>query len=196
MDVMGSGRVHESIGTVMAWQLLKANVVHSNPWFDVRRDSVIRPDGEEDIYSHVVTPASVTVLAMDDDDCVVLTRQWIYTHGGTEWRLPGGTVEPSDGSPMAAAQRELAEETGLHAQDWRSLGVIHGADSLSNHADHLFLATALTSGPARLDPGEADLTVRRIAFGEALSLVRDGRLPHAGSGHALLLTALHRAHQA
>ncbi|WP_216209860.1 NUDIX domain-containing protein [Amycolatopsis aidingensis] len=185
--------MNEQAGVVMAWQLLKSDVVHSNPWFDVRRDLVIRPDGARDVYAHVVTPDSVTILAQYQDDSVVLTRQWIYTHGGTEWRLPGGVVEAGDTDPAAAARRELAEETGLRASSWRKLGVVHGADSLSNHVDHLFLATGLTEGPDALRPGESDLQVRRLAFTDALSLVRGGQLPHAGSGHALLLTALRRA---
>lgn len=177
----------------MAWQLLKSTIVHSTPWFVVRRDSVVRPDGELDEYSHIVAPGSVTVLAVDDDDSVVLTRQWIYTHGGTEWRLPGGAVEPDDSEPVAAARRELAEETGLQARSWRKLGVIHGADSLSNHVDHVFLATGLTTGSPNLESGEADLQVRRVTFANAVDLVRNGMIPHAGSGFALLRIALDRA---
>ncbi|GAB3491307.1 NUDIX domain-containing protein [Amycolatopsis cihanbeyliensis] len=177
----------------MAWQLLESEVVHSTPWFDVRSDLVIRPDGARDVYSHVVTPGSVTVLALHQDDSVVLTRQWIYTHGGTEWRLPGGVIDAEDADPAAAARRELAEETGLRAGNWHKLGIVHGADSMSNHVDHLFLATGLTTGTPAPDRGESDLRVRRLAFPGALSLVRNGQLPHAGSGHALLLTALRRA---
>ena len=185
----------ESAGVVMVWQRLATRLVHSSPWFDVRADDVVRPDGGHGTYTHVVAPGSVTVLALQDDDQVVLTRQWIYTHGGTEWRLPGGAVDGTDESPEAAARRELAEETGLRAEKWERLGQIHGADSLSNHVDHIFLATGLSQGEASLGPGEADLRVRTMPFCHALDLVRRGMLPHAGSSHALLVMALRRTTQ-
>lgn len=185
----------ESAGVVMVWQRLATRLVHRSPWFDVRADDVVRPDGGHGTYTHVVAPGSVTVLAIQDDDQVVLTRQWIYTHGGTEWRLPGGAVDETDASPEDAARRELAEETGLRAEKWERLGQIHGADSLSNHVDHIFLATGLTQGEASLGPGESDLRVRTMPFCHALELVQRGMLPHAGSSHALLVMALRRASQ-
>lgn len=188
-------RSDEAAGVVMVWQRLATNVVHRSPWFEVRADDVVRPDGGHDTYTHVVAPGSVTVLAIQDDDRVVLTRQWIYTHGGTEWRLPGGAVDETDPDPLAAARRELAEETGLRAEKWERLGQIHGADSLSNHVDHIFLATGLTQGEASLEPGETDLRVRTLPFCGALDLVRQGMLPHAGSSHALLVMALRRTVQ-
>jgi 8-oxo-dGDP phosphatase len=182
----------EAAGVVMVWQRLATNVVHRSPWFEVRADDVVRPDGGHGTYTHVVAPGSVTVLALQDDDHVVLTRQWIYTHGGTEWRLPGGAMDDEDATPLAAARRELAEETGLRAEKWERLGQIHGADSLSNHVDHIFLATGLTQGEPDLGPGEADLRVRTLPFRRALDLVQQGMLPHAGSSHALLVMALRR----
>ena len=185
----------EAAGVVMVWQRLATNVVHRSPWFEVRADDVVLPDGGHGTYTHVVAPGSVTVLALQDDDHVVLTRQWIYTHGGTEWRLPGGAMDDEDASPLAAARRELAEETGLRAEKWERLGQIHGADSLSNHVDHIFLATGLTQGEPDLGPGEADLRVRTLPFCHALDLVQQGMLPHAGSSHALLVMALRRTVQ-
>lgn len=174
------------------WRRVTSRVVHSNKWFDVHWDDVVRPDGGVDIYQHVVARGAVTVVALDDSDHVVLTRQWIYTHGDTQWRLPGGGIDCQDTSPEAAARRELAEETGLRASHWESLGLIHGADSLSNHVDHAFLATDLTSGAASLEPGEADLQVQRIPFARAVELVLGGQVPHAGSAYALLVLAVRR----
>jgi 8-oxo-dGDP phosphatase len=86
--------------------------------------------------------------------------------------------------PVVAAQRVLAE-TGLLAATWQGLGMIHGADSVSNHVDHLFVATGLTGAPGG--------RVHRIAFTEAVALVCAGGIPHAGSGYALLRVALDRA---
>jgi ADP-ribose pyrophosphatase len=173
-----------------AWRRLGSEVVHHNRWFDVRRDEVVRPNGGRGVYSHVVVPGSATVLAVDDTGQVVFTRQWIYTHGAVQWRLPGGGIEPHDADPVTAARRELAEETGLHAEHWEPLGRVHGADAVSNHVDWVFLAGGLTSHAQALEPGEADLRVVHVPFGEALELVRSGQVPHAGSAYALLTLAL------
>ena len=162
-------------------------MLFASQWFEVRRDSALRPDGSEGVYDHVIAPPAVTVLALDGLGQVVVTRQWIYTHRETQWRLPAGRIDEGDSTPEAAARRELAEETGYSADSWAPLGTINCADSLTNHQDHAFLATGLTnSGPRRLEPGEADLEVHWIAVDELLGLVLDGKLPHAGSSFAVL----------
>ncbi len=169
------------------WSRQKSTSVFSSPWFDVRQDAAIRPDGSPGRYDHVRSGGSVTVVALAEDGRVAVTRQWIYTHEETQWRLPAGRIDPADSGPGAAAARELREETGISAGDWRHLGTVNCADSFTNHRDHAFLATGLTRGTARLEPGEADLRVHLLPFEEALSLVVEGRMPHAGSSFALLM---------
>jgi ADP-ribose pyrophosphatase len=156
----------------------------------VRHDAVIRPDGAEDFYDHVVLPESVTVLALNDDGEVPVTRQWIYTHGERQWRLPAGGVDSHDDDVIAAARRELMEETGLTAGRWRFLGMVSGADSATNHRDHVFAATDLVFGSADLGPGEADLEVHWLPFATLLQLVLSGHVRHAGSAFAVLATAV------
>ena len=168
------------------WRRLDSVVVLATPWFDVRQDAVIRPDGAADVYHHVATPGSVTVLPVAEDGRVLLTRQWIYTHGGVQWRLPAGTIEPCDEHPVAAARRELAEETGLRAVRWSAIGAVNGADSLTNHVDHVFAAQGLTQGEAAREGGEADMALCWLSYEQALELVWSGQIRHAGSAYALL----------
>ncbi|KAA2261283.1 NUDIX hydrolase [Solihabitans fulvus] len=175
-----------------SWRLLDSRKVHVTPWFDVSEDTVIRPDGVEDVYHHVVTPGSVTVVALDADERVMVTRQWIYTHNGAQWRLPSGGVDQGDADPRAAAIRELAEETGLHAARWEEIGVVHEADSLTNHVDHIFLATELTMGTPRPGVGESDLDLHWLPFQEALALVTTRKIRHAGSAYGLLSVGVTR----
>lgn len=171
------------------WQRLSSVVVHSSPAFEVREDVVVAPDGAHEKRTHVVVPASVTVLAVDELDRVVLTRQWAYTHGGTEWRLPGGPITLADADAAAAARRELAESTGLCASKWTRTGRLHGADVVCDHVEHLFRADGVTLGNGHR--GRA-ARVRRVPFRDAVELVRQGRLPHAGSAHAVISEALRR----
>lgn len=193
LDVTASSLPSEHTADNPRWQRCDSKIKHTTPWFDVRHDSVVRPDGCRDIYMHVVTPGSVTVLAMDDRDRVMLTRQWIYTHGSTKWRLPGGGIDRDDPDSLAAAHRELAEETGLTATNWTLLGQVHEADSLSNHVDSVFFATGLTSADQRLRPGEDDLEICWMPFDRILDLVLSGELCHAGSAYAVLQVAVRNA---
>jgi 8-oxo-dGDP phosphatase len=176
------------------WQQISSRLVHSCPWFIVRKDDVVRPDGSTGSYDRVETRGAVTVLAVDGEDEVVFTRQWIYLHGGIQWRLPGGGIDTDDDNdPLVAAKRELAEETGLRAQKWQPLGKINCADSMTNHVVHLFLATELTEGAKDLGAGEQDLKVVRLPFAEAVELAMRNDVPDAGSAHALVKYAAKRA---
>jgi 8-oxo-dGDP phosphatase len=173
-----------------SWHLRNSRTVYSSRWLQVRRDAVVRPDGADDFYDHVVLPPSVTVLALAEDGSVPVTRQWIYTHGQRHWRLPAGGVDLGDGSILAAAQRELREETGLTAGRWRALGTVSGADSATNHNDHVFMATDLLDGLAHPGPGESDLEVHWLPFPTVLRLVTSGQVRHAGSTFAVLAAAV------
>lgn len=167
------------------WSCLSSEVVFGSGWFTVRRDQARRPDGSRTVYDHVVAPASVTVLAVDGAGLVAVTRQWIYVHAQTQWRLPAGRVDGDEGAE-AAARRELHEETGVSATTWTSLGTVNGADSLTNHRDHVFLATGLTHGQPHLEAGEADLRVHWVPFARLVDMVLAGQVPHAGSSFAVL----------
>jgi len=161
-------------------------VAFSSGWFTVRRDRARRPDNSLTDYDHIVAAEAVTVLAVGVDRRVVVTRQWIYVHHEAQWRLPAGRID-RDESPEDAARRELREETGYSAETWTALGSINCADSLTNHRDHAFLASGLTPGEQRLEPGEADLEVHRLPVGRVLDLTLGGEMPHAGSSFAVLL---------
>lgn len=174
--------------TGRGWTALGSEVRFASPWFEVRRDDAVRPDGSRGVYDRVVAPPAVTVLAVDHSRQVAVTRQWIYTHREAQWRLPAGRVDDIDSTPEDAARRELAEETGVLAESWAGLGTINCADSLTNHRDHAFFATGLSNGGARcLEPGEADLEVHWMPVEKVVEMVLDGKLPHAGSTFAVLV---------
>lgn len=168
------------------WTTRSSAVLFSSPWLEVRRDQTVRPDGSDGQYDHVVVNGAVSVLAVDDAGRVAVTRQWIYVHRSRQWRLPSGRIDAADADASAAARRELAEETGFAAERLVHLGTVNCADSFSNLREHAFLATGLSQGATRLDPGEADLEVHWLPFAQVLELVLSGDMPHAGSSFAVL----------
>ena len=97
------------------WHRRSRQLVYENPWVSVLHDEVDRPDGRPGIYGviHFLNHA-VAIVAIDEQDRVVLVGQWRYTLDAYSWELPEGGVPP-DETPLAGAQRELREETGVEA---------------------------------------------------------------------------------
>src|SRR5205814_6773782 len=120
---------------------------------------------------------AVGVVAMDADDRVLLVGQYRYTLGEDSWEIPEGGV-PFDESPLDGARRELAEETGYVAAEWRDLGPFATSNSVTNEIGRLYLATGLTPGVAHPD-GTEDLTVRWVAFDEAIAMVEGAEITDA-----------------
>jgi 8-oxo-dGTP pyrophosphatase MutT (NUDIX family) len=167
-------------------------VAYENAWITVWHDEVSRPDGSPGIYGVVhFASLAVGVLAIDDDDRVVLVGQHRYTLGEDSWEIPEGGV-PLDEAPLAGAQRELREETGLRAGTWRELARVDLSNSVTDERAVLFVATDLQHGQAEPDPTEA-LEVRWVAFDEALAMTMDGRITDGLSVVAIQRVALERA---
>jgi len=101
----------------MTWKKLKSKLVYENDWMQVREDDVINPGGGTNHYGHVVFKnTAVAILPLDDAGNTWLVGQSRYTLGEYSWELPMGGAPVEEG-PLAAAKRELQEETGLSASN-------------------------------------------------------------------------------
>ena len=151
----------------------------------VRRDLVRLPDGGQATREYIRHPGAVAVLPLFDDGSVLLERQFRYPHGREFIELPAGKLEPNE-PHLETAKRELLEETGYSAAEWRRLGVIHTAIAYTDEAIELFLARKLKKErSAQLDPGEFVETLI-VPFDEAIAMVRDGRITDSKSVSGLL----------
>jgi 8-oxo-dGTP pyrophosphatase MutT (NUDIX family) len=174
------------------WARVSRRVGYQNPWITVFHDEVIRPDGSPGVYGVVhFANAAVGVVAIDDQDRVALVAQHRYTLDHRSWEIPEGGAPPAE-SPLEGAQRELREEAGVEASEWREIARVHVSNSVTDEAATLFLATGLSHGPTALESTETDLTLDWVAFDEALSMVMDGRITDALSVVALQRVALDR----
>jgi 8-oxo-dGTP pyrophosphatase MutT (NUDIX family) len=174
------------------WQRISSQAVYDNPWIQVRHEDVIRPDGEPGIYGVVhFKNKAIGVLPMDDEGYTWLVGQYRYTLDVYSWEIPEGGC-PMEEEPLAAAQRELLEETGLVAAQWELLGTAHLSNSVSDEVALFYLATGLTQEEAQPE-GTERLQVRRVAFAEALRMVQAGKITDALSVITIQAYALRQA---
>ncbi len=175
---------------VRPWTRLSRRVGYQNPWITVFHDEVVRPDGSPGIYGVVhFDNTAVGVVAIDDLDRVALVAQHRYTLDHRSWEIPEGGAPPGE-SPLEGAQRELREEAGVVAADWREIARIHVSNSVTDEVAFLFLATDLSHVPTALEPTESDLTLEWVPYHEVLAMVMDGRITDAMSVVAIQRVAL------
>jgi 8-oxo-dGTP pyrophosphatase MutT (NUDIX family) len=162
------------------WLRRSRRVGYENAWVTVWHDEVVRPDGRPGIYGLVhFANLAVGAVVLDDDDRVLLVGQHRYTLDAMSWEIPEGGV-PAGEEAQAGAERELREETGVVAADWRELARLHLSNSVSDELAILFSARAVTHGDADPD-GTEQLEIRWVPFEEALAMTLDGRITDAMS---------------
>lgn len=157
----------------------------------MREDQVFRPDGGPGIYGVIEIWPSVGVVAMDDQDRVVLVGQWRYTVDRYSWEVPRGGSHPGETDMLEVAKRELAEETGLLANHWDNLGAVDVCNGVANDVQTLFLATGLSPTSRSLDP-EEEIAVAWHPFDEAVRMAMDGSITEVCSVAAILRVAMLR----
>jgi 8-oxo-dGTP pyrophosphatase MutT (NUDIX family) len=173
------------------WRRRSRRVAYDNAWIAVWHDEVTRPDGQPGIYGVVhYKSLAVAIVPIDEDDRVVLVGQFRYTLDAYSWEIPEGGV-PFDEDPLDGARRELREETGIEAAEWRELGRVHLSNSITDEAAVTYLATGLSDGVASPD-GTEEIEILRVPFDEALAMTRDGRITDMLSVVALQQVALAR----
>ena len=155
--------------------------------FALREDVIRFPDAVEAVYTVLANPDSAFVVPYFDNGDTVLVRQWRHAWDESSWEVPAGTFNEGE-VPLDCARRELAEETGLVASRYTSLGAVHGAAFLTGRA-HMFLAESITQAERNPESYEQDMEVLRLPFHEALAAAMSGEIAHSGSVTALSRTA-------
>lgn len=161
------------------WPVLQQRLDRSYPIFDVRLHESTHPrTGASKTYVVLDSPEWVQIVALTPDDRAVLVRQFRHGTGRITLEAPGGLVDPGE-TPLAAAVRELREETGFAATTWVLLGRLAANPAfMANHC-HVFLALdARPVGAPEPDAGE-DIEVVALPLPEVGRLVREGGIDHS-----------------
>jgi ADP-ribose pyrophosphatase len=155
-------------------KILSQKTLYHGPVFDVRRDHLIEPDGLEVTRDVVVHPGSVVVLPIFDYGRILLIRQYRHSAGQYLWELVAGRIDRGE-KPVAAARRELSEETGYTARRYRKLLYLYPTPGFVQEGMFIFAAEGLREGEAH--PEEDEKIVPRIfALKEAERWIREGKI--------------------
>ncbi|MET7734026.1 NUDIX hydrolase [Streptomyces sp. NPDC005402] len=145
----------------------------------VRTDEVVMPDGSVVGRDYQVHPGSVGVLALDDEDRVLLIRQYRHPVRQKLWEIPAGLLDVPGENPLHAAQRELYEEAHVKAEDWRVLTDVYTSPGGCDEAIRIFLARGLSEADGErfeVEHEEIDLEYARVPVAELVRGVLAGEL--------------------
>ena len=181
-------------------RIVDSQLIHHGRYLTVRVDTIERADGSGGTRDVVVHPGAIAVLALDDEQRLLLVRQWRIPAGRAMLEIPAGTLDVHEGvteDPDGAARRELEEETGSRAASWRRLGSFWTAPGFATEHMTLYLATGLESvhgDDDRLTPDEDErLELSAVTIDEALGMVDRGEIADAKSMLGILWLARLRA---
>ena len=163
---------------------LSSELLYDGRILKLFRDRVRLENGTEAERELVRHPGGVAVLAIDGGDNVLFVRQYRYPYARALLELPAGKLSPGE-DPAACGLRELEEETGFTARDYRFLGRVYPSPGYTDEVLHLYLARDLVPTRQKLDEDEF-LTVEKIPYEKAVALCMDGSVEDAKSLAALL----------
>jgi ADP-ribose pyrophosphatase len=165
-------------------QTLESVTVYQGRLLHAKLDRVRLPNGKESTREYLIHPGAAVILPMFDNGDILLERQHRYPLRRDFLELPAGKFDP-DETELACAQRELREETGYVAEEWRYINTQYPCIGYSNERLVFFLARGLKHEGDDLDHDEF-LEIIRLPFVEALEMVRDGRIDEAKTVMGLL----------
>lgn len=159
-------------------RVVSSKTVYRGPVFSVTTDYVREPGMAKPLRRDIVRhQGSVVVLAVDDrgrEPRVLLARQYRHAVVGPLWELPAGRIDPGE-SALAGAKRELLEETGITACDWRHALTFYSSPGFLDETMAIYLARGLTRGAAQ--PEEDEMIARRFfPLAQAVRMAMNGAI--------------------
>lgn len=156
------------------WQRKKSGIAYRNPWYGIRHDEVVRPDGQRGTYDVIEHPGFVLIIPrVGKRYCLV--RQYRYPIRRYSWEFPGGSLNTAE-RPLDAAKRELEEECGLRSGKWTKLGYFWATCGIADCKCTAYLADDCTDCgyEGKRDGSEADMKIRWFTSQQVKNMIRSG----------------------
>ena len=170
------------------WRVTATRTLVKDKWIDLRADDCVRSDGLEIKPYYVLDyPDWVQVIAIDADENLVVVRQYRHGVGKVTLEVPSGCIDADDVDPLAAAARELREETGYAADALRLVGVI--TNNPANQTNRIYIVLAEGARPVSgqsLDESE-EIAVELMPVAQARAIALAGGFDHSAQIAALLI---------
>jgi 8-oxo-dGTP pyrophosphatase MutT (NUDIX family) len=178
------------------FRVLDSEQVYEGRVISLRRDTVAMPGGGSSVREVVHHPGAVAVVALDDEDRVVLLRQYRHPVRRHLWELPAGLRDEEGEPPLETAKRELAEEALLAAGRWSLLVSVLNSPGFSDELVLIYLAEELSDVDLPdgflVEHEEADMTLDRVPLDDAVQRVFDGDIQNSSAVAGILAAARHR----
>ena len=183
--------------TEQSWPVSTSESKYASPYVSLSIDTIVDPQGEEHSRAVVRPNGAVGVLAIDDDDRLLLVEQYRHPVGRRMLEIPAGTLDV-DGEPaLDAAIRELAEEADLVAAEWEPMLDLFATPGYSTEHWQVFRASGLSAVPAAERTTrvaeEADMSQWWMPFDEAVAAVLAGRFTDSMTVSAILAAQVLRS---
>lgn len=162
------------------WKTLSSEYIIRRPWLTVRRDVLEMPDGRVAPEYYVLEyPTWVNVIATTTDGLFVMVEQYRHGLDIIEYELCAGVMDATDADPLAAAQRELLEETGYGNGEWEEYMTLSANPTSMNNVSHTFIARNVEPiSTQHLDQTE-DISVHLLTRQELVALLERGEMMQA-----------------
>ncbi len=160
-------------------KLISSKLSYKGKVFDVYTDTVLEPGGHRNVRDVIRHNGSVVILAVDEranphDPEVIMERQYRHAAGQFLFELPAGRVEPGEAT-LAAAKRELIEETGYRAKQWKLLTKYFASPGFLGEWMQIYLARDIREGEAHPELDE-QIEVLRIPLSQAMQMIADNKI--------------------
>ena len=165
--------------TIEPWVTTKEQIEYTTNIFKVlKREMCVVSENHKASFSVLEAPDWINVIALTDEDNIILVEQ--YRHGiqAPTLELPGGVCDPGE-TPLATSRRELLEETGFSAKEWIALGSVSSNPAMQTNYTHTFLAKGCIKTHEQQLDGNERINVHEMPLTEFLDLVQNGEIDHS-----------------
>lgn len=169
----------------MEFEVTHYETVYKGRAFDVRRDFVRLPNGQQKQRDVVVHDPSVVIIPLDENRQILFVKQYRHPIGDSLLELPAGVMETGE-TPLVTAQREIREETGMGAEDMKKIGEFYLAPGYSTEFMYVYLARGLYPAALPMDEDE-DIRVEKVSSEHLVDQSKAAQFRDAKTLAALLL---------